>query len=139
MSNGRHRSEGPDEMRKAFRKAFGEHYAALILNPNKPDYNQYIDNLDRFVSGIRRDVTTSQLRNVYSRVKQASDARALYRLRPKIAYTSGRAKKPGLKKLMLLLDDVIKAVDPESQEHVEEVKDFFEAVIAYHKYHGGSD
>ena len=134
------RRRNDDARRKEFIQCFGENYVDTILAKEKENYNSYIDALTRFVKGVQRDITTSQIRNVFSRIKNIRSEKytELYTLRPKLAYVAGRAKEDqeGLKTLMLLLDELIQKVD--SKDTLREFQNFFEAVIAYHKYYGGN-
>ena len=131
------RPRSDEERRQGFVKDFGDGYAHLIANPEKPDSNAFIDSVKKYVKRIQREITTSQLRNVFSRVKYTRRYQDLYLLRPKLAYVAGRADREGTKELMLLLDDVIRVVD--SDDKLKEFQNFFEAIIAYHKYFGGKD
>jgi CRISPR type III-A-associated protein Csm2 len=86
----------------------------------------------------RENISSSQLRNIFSRVKRVEKISELYSLRPKLAYVYGRPNtKDEMKKLIVLLDDQIKKVKNEKQ--LEKFKSFFEAIIAYHKFYGGSN
>lgn len=105
-----------------------------ILKENKQDYNRYIDTVKSYVKS-RTEVSASQLRNIYSEVLKKDSVQGLYALRPKLAYAAGRADKDDVKEVMLLMDDLIKEVKDASQ--LKAFKDFFEAVIAYHKFYGG--
>jgi CRISPR-associated protein Csm2 len=86
----------------------------------------------------KENISSSQLRNIFSRVKRVEKISELYSLRPKLAYVYGRPNtKDEMKKLIVLLDDQIKKVKNEKQ--LEKFKSFFEAIIAYHKFYGGSN
>lgn len=105
-----------------------------ILNPS--DYNVFLENIKAYAKGLKRNVSTHQLRNIFSKVKTISDPRELYPLRYKIAYIAGRdPRNQTLKSFCDLLDDLIKEV--KTQEQLKRFQEFFEAVIAYHKYFGG--
>lgn len=120
-----------DDARAELRKLFDEDYVQKILHPK--DYNAYIEKVKDYVGKTDiKEINSSQLRNIFSRVKYISKKEDLFRLRPQLAYAGGRAEKKAMKKLVFLLDDLIKSVA--SQEDLKEFKSFFEAVIAYHKY-----
>lgn len=86
----------------------------------------------------KENISSSQLRNIFSRVKRVETINELYSLRPKLAYVYGRPNtKDEMKKLIVLLDDQIKKV--KDKKHLEKFKSFFEAIIAYHKFYGGSN
>ncbi|WP_456427206.1 type III-A CRISPR-associated protein Csm2 [Rhodocaloribacter sp.] len=134
---GRGRSDSEADRRTKLKSAFGDDYVAFILNPDKPDYNAYVDKLKAFVGEIKGGITTSQLRNAFSRIKPLRDPKQLPRLRPNLAYVAARANSRDMKLLMQLVDDLIPGVD--SKDKLAEFQRFFEAVIAYHKYFGGKD
>lgn len=93
-------------------------------------------------------LTTSQIRNFFSEVVRISQSDILKNkteilmLKPKLAYASKRADKLGTKIFKLILtkalDIVINA--PNDDEYKKRFKNFhalFEALLAYHKVHGG--
>lgn len=110
-----------------------------ILKPlnDKGNYNEYIECVKRYVEKDSRKISSSQLRNIFSRIKKIKEFKELYLIRPKLAYLSGRASEMEMKRLLSLLDYLIKEVD--NNKKLEEFKNFFEAIIAYHKYYGGKD
>ena len=82
-------------------------------------------------------VTTSQLRNVYDKVKKIKGdyaVNALKMIRPNLAYIAGREKGEEVQKFLAFLDLLIKTVETDKQ--VKEFQTFFEAVVAYHKLYG---
>lgn len=106
---------------------------------------QYADNL---ANDIHSDVSTSQIRNIYGTVKKLEMQREFdikaYRqlllLKPKLAYARGRAdtkKKPAFEKLEKTLGVAIDAVSINDPETFKRFCNFFEAILAYHKAHGG--
>ena len=85
-------------------------------------------------------VTTSQLRNVYDKVKKIKGdnaVNALKLIRPNLAYIAGREKGEEAQKFLAFLDLLIKSVTTNKQ--VEEFQTFFEAVVAYHRFYGKSN
>ena len=106
---------------------------------------QYADGL---ANEIHSDVSTSQIRNIYGTVKKLEmqrefDSKAyrqLLLLKPKLAYARGRAetrKKPAFEKLENALGIAIDAVTIKDPETFKRFCNFFEAILAYHKAHGG--
>lgn len=79
-------------------------------------------------------MTTSQIRNIFSEVKKMQNYNKyeLDLLRPKLAYTAGRHHE--VRYLQEVLDEAIKEVD--GDEKFERFKDFFEAIVAYHRKWG---
>lgn len=100
---------------------------------------------------VHRDVTTSQLRNIFGPVRKiqlewrenpTQSFRAVMLLRPKLAYQAKRANKQGFYDLAKVLDKAIAeigktAATEERYARFRRFVDFFEAILAYHKSHGG--
>lgn len=86
-------------------------------------------------------LSTSQIRSIFSEVKQMGgyDKHRLNLLRPKMAYTAGRHKKTvrEIVDLQEVLDECIRITTTE--ENFENFRDFFEAILAYHRYYGGKE
>jgi len=119
---------------------------------------QMVQFADKLAKEIHSDVSTSQIRNVYGTVKKLEmqnkfDSKAyrqLLLLKPKLAYARGRAdpkkkttqaepkKKTSFEKLEEALGDAIDAVSIEKPETFKRFCNFFEAILAYHKSHGGN-
>lgn len=120
------------------KKAFGEDYKRYFLNPYNLSYDNYIQKLKDFIKNKAPNISTSQIRNIFSLVKKEKELEGLKRIRPKLAYTYGRAEKnESLKELIFLMDSQIQGLN--DQTEVPKLKDFFEAIIAYHKYYGGKE
>lgn len=106
-----------------------------------------------------KKLTTSQIRNIFGMVRQikmswANDEAGSYRqavlLKPKLAYQTERVKDKnrgqgeGMKVLKDALDEALDTMmdAPENNERrvrFERVTDFFEAIVAYHRQHGGRE
>lgn len=88
---------------------------------------------------IRRKISSSQIRSIYDQVQRLPDRydeevkRRLQLLRPKLAYARGRHEQ--LADFQEVFDELIQKVKDERQ--LGNFKKFFEAVVAYHKAHGG--
>lgn len=120
------------------KETFGDEYVDYLLKTDKLVYNDYIAKIKEYVSRIRNNVTSSQLRNVFLRVKKAGTCEELLLLRPKIAYVGGRSDSYDLKTFVFLLDRLIENLDNDKDKMIQ-FQSFFEAVIAYHKYYGGKE
>lgn len=98
-----------------------------------------------FLASRERDLTTSQIRNIFGEVKkiemdwqrnpEGSWVR-LQLLRPKLAYAARKADKPGAFALKEMLSEAILHVNGKA-ENFERFVNFFEAILAYHKAAGG--
>jgi CRISPR-associated protein Csm2 len=107
---------------------------------------QMVKYADDLAKEIFRDISTSQIRNAYGTVKKLEMQsvfdnkayRELLLLKPKLAYARGRSsKKETFKKLEEALSAAIDAVDVKQPETFKRFCNFFEAILAYHKAHGG--
>jgi len=69
----------------------------LVLHPTAEQFNELLDRTKAFIQRRAKKITTSQLRNIFARIKSAQNAPDLYRLRPLLAYaavTSRNSAKP---------------------------------------------
>jgi CRISPR-associated protein Csm2 len=105
-----------------------------------------VEYAEKLAMEICRDVSSSQIRNAYGTVKKLEMQsvfdnkayRELLLLKPKLAYARGRSsKKEIFKKLEDTLSAAIDAVDVKEPETFKRFCNFFEAILAYHKAHGG--
>ena len=103
----------------------------------------------------KHKLSTSQIRNIFGTVRriemtwpeqpegdeekqQAAQAqRELLLLKPKMAYQAKRERGRGVQTLVQVLSEAIDLVESDRQRFQHFV-DFFEAVLAYHKAHGGN-
>lgn len=108
-----------------------------ILGGKNPE--EFVDLAEKLGKDCQdKGVSTSQIRAVFSRVQNLPNdyqraERKLQLLRPKLAYQQGRHSE--LSELQEVLDEMIQRVGTDRQ--LENFKQFFEAVLAYHKAHGG--
>lgn len=126
-----------NEFAKA-KEEFGKHYPhILFMKDDKENLKSIIDDIEKFVKNKGADITTSQLRNIYARIKKASSQNELLALRPVLAYTSARQdrRKEGGKMIIALLDGLIQDIQPGQPDQIENLQTFAEAIVAYHKYH----
>lgn len=106
-------------------------------------------------------LTTSQIRNVFGTVRQIqmgwkNDPKRSYceavLLRPKLGYfavrekrAKGKNKSDGMETLQKVLDPALELLSEaniskdQQSERFERFVEFFEAIVAYHKSHGGSE
>ena len=91
---------------------------------------------------LARNLTTSQIRNIYGAVKKMQmkgelDTHKLLMLKPKLAYAAKRHG-GGVETLKDVLTQAIDHVGDDSKKFNRFV-DFFEAILAYHKAYDGRD
>ena len=105
-----------------------------------------VEYAEKLAMDICQDVSSSQIRNAYGTVKKLEmqsvfdnkSYRELLLLKPKLAYARGRSsKKEIFKKLEDTVSAAIDAVDVKEPETFKRFCNFFEAILAYHKAHGG--
>lgn len=129
---------GEEKAEEAIRKMFGTEYCKKILSVSPEEYHGHVDRIKEYMKQNAGNISTSQLRNIFSRIRPINDYRELAILRPKLAYISGREEKnEAIKTLLYLLDQLIIAVD--NGEKLRRFHDFVEALVAYHKYWGGKN
>lgn len=91
-----------------------------------------INQIRRFLDGVRR---------IENRLKGGDDFEAVkdqvVLLRPMLAYAAGRDPKK-MKALMEFLDPAIQS-GRKSQENFMKLLRLIEGIVAYHRYHGGSN
>lgn len=90
---------------------------------------------------VQERLTTSQIRNIYGAVKKMQmkgelDTHKLLMLKPKLAYAAKRHG-GGVETLKDVLTQAIDLVGDDSKKFNRFV-DFFEAILAYHKFYGGN-
>ena len=112
-------------------------HSSVILQ--KSDIERFIQYSEQF--GIlcqRKRVTTTQIRRIFQEVKRLPNEFEkskvdLNLLRPKLAYQKGRFSE--LTDIQKLFDHLIKNIHTDLE--LANFKEFFEAIICYHKAHGG--
>ena len=122
------------------------------------DVSLLIDTAEKVGSSLARQLTTSQIRNIFGEVRRIqmnwpSDAtndkekadeafRSVVLLKPKLAYQAKRERGHGVEELQMALDPCIDEIRraPEDKRHLYFTRfvDFFEAILAYHKKSGGN-
>lgn len=118
---------------------------AIIVGTDEIQSARLTDQLGEKVGNATRNVAASQIRNVFSKVRQIemywpgdvevdqSGMRELILLKPKLRYQT--ARKYELEDLAKLL---IRAIDEvQNRAQFQRFADFFEAILAYHKAAGG--
>jgi CRISPR-associated protein Csm2 len=109
-----------------------------------------IEQANRFGKDISKTVTRSQIRQIFTKLKsieakgykESQQRLEFMMLKPYIAYAAGRHKKLGLNELKKRLDWGIDAVlkndVPDEKQRFKNFCRLFEAILAYHRAHGGS-
>ena len=106
---------------------------------------QFADDFGRFL--VTNKMTTSQIRNVFGEIKRIQikgfdeEKPGFYLLKPKMAYAASRVERPkakGINEFKKVFDQAHGEVKNNKDRYMNFV-DFFEAILAYHKAHGGKD
>jgi len=104
-----------------------------ILNfLDSPVIDQLLTQLKAYAGENGSSMTTSQLRNIFSKVKPINSRQKLQMIRPKLAYVAARQKSSKAEQVVNFLEDLIKNVENDAQ--VKNFVAFFEAFVAYHKF-----
>lgn len=122
----------------------------IITNSERADL--IVKHADALGNELSRPLTTAQIRALFGEVRQIQGQmsidhkkawRRLHLLKPKIAYRVRRAQGQGVRMLadalVPALDEVLKAKDETTQKiYFKNFVEFFESILAYHKYYGGN-
>lgn len=110
----------------------------LNLSSHKECYDAFCDHAKSYAERLKSgEVTTSMIRKIYARILNARTVSDVKFLRPHFAYTSGRNEKNAiLREFMDLLDVLVKSMEIDNEEHLNNFKEFMEAIVAYRKYVG---
>jgi len=129
--------KSPDQLFKEAKGKFKKHYDALLSMKESEELDEIIESIKDYVRAYARGVSTSQLRNIYSKIKpfkKEDDINRLKLERPKIAYIIARQQdKQDAVAMMLVIDDLMKKVKTKSQ--LDNFQYFMESVVAYHKFY----
>jgi CRISPR-associated protein Csm2 len=131
----------------------------IIADEDKADLlTQHADRIgQKLVSYPKKEdrLSTSQIRALFGEVRQIEAQwrmgghneqkafRRLVLLKPKMAYRSKKEKRPGVEELVEILTEAVNQViqAPDAKQRYVRFRhfvDFFEAILAYHKAHGGN-
>ena len=112
---------------------FGNTFAELLNMSSAKNLDGILESIEKFVAAEGKNLSTSQLRNIYDKAIKTQTTNELKLIRPNLAYIAGRSKNEKEKRLLAFIDLLIKSVQ---DGQVNEFKIFFEAVVAYHKFYG---
>jgi CRISPR type III-A-associated protein Csm2 len=108
---------------------------ADVLNYSEcVDLQSLIDLIDNYIKERKSAITTSQLRNIFQKVKEAKNRLQLQMIRPLLAYVAARQKSEEAKELVKFLSDLINEVKDDDKQ-LQNFQYFMEAIVAYHKFH----
>lgn len=110
----------------------------IIKNGDAISLNELAIELGELYS---KSITTSQIRKFHANLLKIDefDENRLHMLRPVLAYSVGKASR-GQKYLRHLRDNVETCIIIVNDKNsFKNFKNFFEAIIAYHRFHGGKE
>ena len=142
-------------MSKSSRQPNQRDLETIITNPKgTKTLVLWADEVAKSLVTDRRDkLTTSQIRALFGEVRQIEAEwsmeghrdRALHRLillKPKMAYRARKERGQAVRELVEVLEPALDMVAQEQNEQQQDANfkrfvEFFEAILAYHKAHGG--
>ncbi len=108
---------------------------------------EFANDFGRLVA--KEELTNSQIRTVFGEMRRIQmngyvpEKTSFIMLKPKLAYAVKRHKKDGLEKFYKLFSIAYDIVDTKDDEigksQFENMMNLLEAVLAYHKFHGGKE
>uniref|UniRef100_A0A7C6A852 CRISPR system Cms protein Csm2 n=1 Tax=candidate division WOR-3 bacterium TaxID=2052148 RepID=A0A7C6A852_UNCW3 len=114
----------------------------IIEKGNTERLNDIAKQLGKYYAFGRKErekLSSAQIRNILDRIQRMKkfDKDQIQLLRPLLAYAAGkdRTTDEKLKHLQGILDPAITMVNDEKKFN--NFKNFFEAIVAYHRYYGG--
>ncbi len=123
----------------------------ILVDGDAEELVNYAEEVGRHL--VQRQLKTAQVRKFFAEVRRLGDEarvarrpgdfdriyRRLTLLRPKLAYQARR--QPAVWDLRQILDPAIRLVteDRSDPQRLARFVEFFEAILAYHKFHGGQD
>lgn len=116
------------------------HMKDILNMKSAKNLNELIDNISFYTKDKGKGISSSQLRNIFTKVKGAKKVE-LQLLRPKLAYIAARQKagngkrdeKELAEKFITFIDKIIQQI--ENEEEAKGFSQFFESIVAYHKFH----
>lgn len=110
---------------------------------------EFADIFGKQIANSKTGMSTSQIRNVFGEMRRiqmngyTSQKPSFLLLKAKLAYAVKRNKNKGIEDFFRLFEiaygDVDKQNDENGEKHFENLMNLMEAVLAYHKYHGGKE
>lgn len=131
MSNYKSNTGNPNSGGNDAEKWLKSNVDAILDFKQTPLLELLLDHLKTYIQAKGKSITTSQLRNIFSRVKPARTKQALQLIRPRLAYVAARQNDHQAKAIVEFLEDIIAQM--KKDEQADDFAAFFEAIVAYHK------
>lgn len=116
-----------------YKKYFKDWNIYILKDQENDNMDVFIQQVEKFVKEKGKQLSSTQLRNIYDKILNAENLISLKMIRPQLAYLAGREKNLGSKELLSFINILIKET---SEESIEDFKQFMQMVVAYHKYYG---
>ena len=122
-----------EEKKDIQKEYFSQTYAHFLnLFADGVPLDKVYDDIAVFIEKNHKMITTTQLRNIYSRVVDADSVQEVKMLRPNLVYIAARQGKD-VEPIINLFNQLIKEINDEEQ--LKSFKKVMEAVVAYHKFY----
>ena len=122
-----------EEKKDIQKEYFSQTYVHLLnLFADGVPLDKVYDDIAKFIKENHTMITTTQLRNIYSRVIDADSVQEVKMLRPNLVYIAARQGK-GVEPIISFFNQLIKEINDEEQ--LKSFKKVMEAVVAYHKFY----
>lgn len=122
-----------EEKKDIQKEYFSQTYVHLLnLFADGVPLDKVYDDIAKFIKENHTMITTTQLRNIYSRVVDADSVQEVKMLRPNLVYIAARQGK-GVEPIIDFFNQLIKGINDEEQ--LKSFKKVMEAVVAYHKFY----
>ena len=122
-----------EEKKDIQKEYFSQTYAHLLnLFADGVPLDKVYDDIAKSIKENHTMITTTQLRNIYSRVVDADSVQEVKMLRPNLVYIAARQGKE-VEPIIDFFNQLIKGINDEEQ--LKSFKKVMEAVVAYHKFY----
>ena len=122
-----------EEKRDIQKEYFSQTYVHLLnLFADGVPLDKVYDDIAKFIKENHKMITTTQLRNIYSRVVDADSVQEVKMLRPNLVSIAARQGKE-VEPIIDFFNQLIKGINDEEQ--LKSFKKVMEAVVAYHKFY----
>jgi len=131
MSNYKSNTGNPKSGGNDAEKWLKSNIPAILDFKQTPLLESLLDQLKTYIQAKGESITTSQLRNIFSKVRAARTKQALQLIRPRLAYVAARQNSYEAKAIVDFLESIIAQMT--GDEQADDFAAFFEAIVAYHK------
>lgn len=98
--------------------------------------DELVELTEKMVDEKGKNLSNSQLRNVYDKILNTKTLMDLKMIRPQLAYMAGRTSGRGALEVKSFLSFIDLLIKETQEETLNDFKKFMEMIVAYHKYYG---